>query len=122
MLSERDHHTCDDARPRTTCIGSDCDNIDALAFLMASNRPMTGADVVTTARRVGNGATATDRGARSEERNGEDVEVTAVGRPEVRRTTAALWVKAACISARMGGDKTERNAGTKERQGDSGEV
>lgn len=96
--------------------------MDALAFLMASNSPMAGADVETTARRVGNGATPTDRGARNEDRKDEEVEVTAVGRPEVRRTTAALWAKAACISARMGGDWTVRHAGTTGRQSYSGTV
>lgn len=119
----RDPYVCATrAIPRTTCIGSDWESIDVPAFLMASNSPMAGADVVTTARRVGNGDTPTDRGARSEDRKEEEEEAAAVGRPEVRRTTAALWAKAACISARAGGDRTGRHAGTKGREGCSGTV
>lgn len=73
---------------------------------MASNSPMANVDGVTTARRVGTGVhTAPVRGARREERKEEEAEevAAAAGRPDVRRTTATLCAKAACISAKPGG-------------------
>lgn len=72
---------------------------------MASNSPMAGADGVTTARRVGTGVHTTPNcGARREERNEEEAEevAAAAGRPDVRRTTAALCAKAVCMSAKPG--------------------
>lgn len=83
---------------------------------MASKSPMAGADVVTTARRVDNGATPTERGARSEDRKEEEEEAV-VARPEVRFTTAALWAKATCISAVTSGERTGSHTGIGGRPG-----